>query len=69
MAGSDEIRIEYTYTIRITASSINLDTKYITAKHPLFEADRALGPCIEFSSRSAETLPSAPEIVGALQIA
>jgi hypothetical protein len=39
MAASGSIRIEYIYTIRITASSINLDAQYISARLAPFEAD------------------------------
>lgn len=41
MAGSSKILVKYSYTIRITVSSISLDTKYITAQFALFETDQA----------------------------
>jgi hypothetical protein len=39
MAASGSIRIKNIYTIRITASSINLDAKYIIAQFAPFEPD------------------------------
>jgi hypothetical protein len=39
MAGSSEILIEYTYTIRINVSSLNLDAKSIIVQYAPFETD------------------------------
>jgi hypothetical protein len=68
MAASGSIRIEYIYTIRITASSINLDAQYISARFAPFETDGGQRPCIEFSPKNAETLSAISELVGTPQI-
>jgi hypothetical protein len=68
MAASGSIRIEYIYTIRITASSINLDAQYINALFAPFEMDRSQRPCIEFFPENAETLSAISELVGSPQI-
>jgi hypothetical protein len=57
---------KYVYTALITASSINLDAKYITDKFESLERIRLSEPFPELSRKDAETLCAFPETVGAM---
>jgi hypothetical protein len=64
MAAFGKFLIEYIYTIQITASSINLDTKYITASSRGLEPDCGQKPGSNFYRRIREILSTAPEVIG-----
>ncbi|MHC2844804.1 hypothetical protein [Bradyrhizobium diazoefficiens] len=64
MAAFGKFLIEYIYTMQITASSINLDTKYITASSRWLEPACGQKPVSNFYRRIREILSTAPEVVG-----